>query len=164
MQVMCSPLLPIESPHSKHFVLLFYLEYFPRNVWYSKIVRSSEFRHEFLKIVILYFKFIRIILFGWIIIFPYFYCVDEICPSKTLKNVCMTRCTPCLCLNLLHVMPPHPFSYMFTLSDSNSYMHNLWKIHGGNDALKSHFSLFIFIFSLHTKVKVERLEKCCLVH
>ena len=150
MQVMCSPLLPIESPHSKHFVLLFYLEYFPRNVWYSKIVRSSEFRHEFLKIVILYFKFIRIILFGWIIIFPYFYCVDEICPSKTLKNVCMTRCTPSLCLNLLH---------------SNSYMHNLWKIHSGNDALKSNFSLFIFIFSLHAKVKVERwLEKCCLVH
>lgn len=72
MQVMCSPLLPIESPHSKHFVLLFYLEYFSRNVWYSKIVRSSEFRHEFLKMVILYFKFIRITLFGWIIIFSIF--------------------------------------------------------------------------------------------
>lgn len=69
---MCSPLLPIESPHSKHFVLLFYLEYFSRNVWYSKIVRSSEFRHEFLKMVILYFKFIRITLFGWIIIFSIF--------------------------------------------------------------------------------------------
>lgn len=68
----------------------------------------------------------------------------------------MTRCTPSLCFNLLHVMPPNPFSYMFTLSDSTSYMHNLWKTHGGNDALKSLFSLFIFIFSLHAKVKVER--------